>query len=88
VEYMSASLPVLSCITGYSRQYLEKYGMGLGYREGDSASFAQAIEAMAADEPARARMAESAHARFLADFEADLVNGQQIAYFGEVIRAR
>ena len=72
-EYMSAGLPILSCLEGEARELIEQHDIGLSYQAGSSEHLAARLLELAANEPWRARLAANAGSVFQERFNADLV---------------
>lgn len=85
IQYLSGSLPVITCLTGFASSYLREYQMGYTYEEGNAASCAEMIEKLYLDEPSRQKMGENALAQYSVRFDSRIVNRQFEEYFYEVI---
>ena len=76
IGYMAERLPVLSSLSGFSKEYIEHYNIGVIYEENDVGSCRRAIESLYKNEEERVKKAENAYNRFCADFYSDIVNRQ------------
>ncbi len=72
-EYMSAGLPILSCLEGEARELIEHHDIGLSYQAGSSEHLAVRLQELAAGESLRARLAANANALFQERFNAEIV---------------
>lgn len=76
VGYLSSGLPVASSLSGFSKEYIEKYDIGLCYDENDVDSCYRVIEQFYLDDEMRKRKARNAYHRFCIDFHSEVVNKQ------------
>jgi glycosyltransferase involved in cell wall biosynthesis len=85
IEYWSAGLPVLSSITGYSKEYINKYRIGRIYREGNVDSLFNNVEWFYENRQIMKIMKENAKTRYLADFKSEIVNQKFIQLMNSMI---
>lgn len=86
IGYLAEGLPALTSLTGFPKAYIEEFGCGFGYREGDPGDFAQKLLQLMDNESLRQEMGARGRERFLEDFDAQVVNNKLIGYFQEVIK--
>jgi glycosyltransferase involved in cell wall biosynthesis len=80
IEYLSAGLPVVSCLGGLVHDLIVESDCGASYPSGDSAAFASALGALR-DDPARCnRMRRNAACVFRERFVAERVYGEMIGH--------
>ena len=72
-EYMSAGLPVLSCLGAEAVALLDRHGCGLSYRAGDAADLEAALSVLLRDPARHQAMREASRAAFKASYSADAV---------------
>ncbi|MDE7434578.1 MAG: glycosyltransferase family 4 protein [Lachnospiraceae bacterium] len=87
IGYMAEGLPVLSSLEGFSEQYIEKYDIGINYKEGDVSSCREAIETLYCDEKDRQNKGHNSYQRFKTDFDAEVVNRQFESLMEEILRS-
>lgn len=75
-EYMSAGLPILSCLEGEARELIEHYDIGRSYRAGSCDDLAARIQEIGANSALRTRLAVNALSAFREHFTAELVYGR------------
>ena len=80
VEYMSAGLPVLSSLEGFTRDLLTEHDCGYFYSAGDAGSLTKAVDALLADPDLRRRRSEAAASLFDARYSAERVYGELADY--------
>jgi glycosyltransferase involved in cell wall biosynthesis len=85
IEYFSASLPVLSTLRGFSREYIQTHNVGLVYEEGSIESCSDAILSLYHNEDIRLEMSSNAKKRYEIDFESSRINNAFINYFEFII---
>jgi glycosyltransferase involved in cell wall biosynthesis len=73
-EYMAATLPVLTGLDGYAKEYIEKNLIGLSYICGDAESFSATVEALYYDRDKMEHMRENVEKAFERDFSANNTN--------------
>jgi glycosyltransferase involved in cell wall biosynthesis len=86
VEYMSAGLPIVSCVSGPLRRLIEENGCGAAYDEGDAVSLKEALRRLYGDPCFREGASRSARQIFDERFESARVNNEFIGYLAEVSR--
>lgn len=74
IGYMAAGLPVMSSLEGFSRSYIEEYGIGRVYREGDAASAREVMLSFLDNEEENRAMGLRGYERFREDFDMPVVN--------------
>ncbi len=72
-EYMSAGLPVVSCLTGEAAKIIEESDIGLSYSAGNADDLADKVVRLAGDARLRDRQAASARSLFEEKYSADLI---------------
>jgi len=78
LEYMSQGLPVVSCLTGFSRQVLEDGHAGYFYGEGDGNGFARLVTDILDHDARRQQVGRAAKALFEKRFQVEKVYGQLV----------
>lgn len=86
IEYLSASLPVVSGIEGYLGKLLREADCGITYPAGDAHALACSLAGLLADRERLSRMSANARALFAARFDADAVYGGMIAFLERIAR--
>jgi len=84
IEYLSAGLPVLSSLEGFTRRLLAEHDCGYFYDDGDGASLIRVVGDLLADTQRRRQRAVAARELFLARFAADKVYGELADYLEEL----
>ena len=84
IEYLSAGLPVVSCLQGYFREFLDTSGCGMSYAMQDVDSLVAVLTRLVVTQEQRAEMAAAAAHMFSTHFDANLVYGRMIARLGEI----
>lgn len=72
-EYFSMGLPILTCLEGVQKEYLETNHVGMYYQENNADSFMSAIEYLHEHESERAQMSQNAHLCYQKDFDYEAV---------------
>ncbi len=85
IGYMAAGLPVMSSLEGFSKAYMEQYGTGRTYREGDVSSAKEVMLNFLADEEENRAMGRRGLERFREDFDMPVVNRKLEELFTELI---
>jgi glycosyltransferase involved in cell wall biosynthesis len=85
VQYLSAGLPVMSSLNGFSRQLLKDNAAGIHYEEGNIDNCAKVIETLYLDDCYRNQLARGAFALFEKDFESSKVNQAFMEYLQKII---
>ncbi len=85
IGYMAAGLPVMSSLEGFSKAYMEQYGTGRTYREGDVSSAKKVMLNFLADEEENRAMGRRGLERFREDFDMPVVNRKLEELFTELI---
>lgn len=84
-EYMSAGLPVVSSLSGYSKKYIEKYSVGLTYDEGCIDSCYDKLLYCYENPEELESLAKNATERHKIDFDSNVVNENIEKYLGEIV---
>ena len=87
IEYLSAGLPVVTCIDGVLRRLVENEDCGCYYRAGDAARLAEQVTLLAESEPLRDRQSQNAKRVYESRFVAERVYGDFIDHLDAVQRA-
>jgi len=74
-EYLSAGLPLMTCLSGELRDLVESCRIGYHYRDGDHASLLAGIRKIAADGNLVEKMSQNARSVFEERFTADTIYG-------------
>lgn len=77
-EYMAASLPIISSLSGELADLLAEERIGLQYQAGNAESLANAIQALAEDKAGSGEMGRRAREVFLQRYETAAINTQFI----------
>ena len=77
-EYMAASLPIISSLSGELADLLAEERIGLQYQAGNAESLANAIQALAEDKAGSSEMGRRAREVFLQRYETAAINTQFI----------
>ena len=85
IEYLSAGLPVLSSLEGFTRELLSEHDCGYFYAPGRTDSLIAAVESLLADPELRKRRARRARALFYDRFSAEKVYGELADYLEGVV---
>jgi len=85
IGYMAAELPVMSSLEGFSKAYMEQYGTGRTYREGDVSSAKEVMLSFIDDEEENRAMGQRGFQRFKEDFDMQVVNRKLEELFTELI---
>lgn len=85
IGYAAAGLPILSELQGFSKQYMEKYNMGLTYQEDNPSSFTKAVEWLYMHPDQAEEMGRNAHKRFETDFSSEVVNRNFLTLFKQIV---
>lgn len=76
VGYLAEGLPIVSSLQGYSKEYIDKYKIGITYFEKDSVSCEHALRKLLDNEELCQEFRKNSRERFLQDFEYTIVNGK------------
>lgn len=87
IEYLAGGLPILSSLRGYLEGFLEQFGCGVTYEEGNAASLRDLVVQIRDNSQLAQEMAKNAEIAFKGRFEADAVYGAMIQYLEEVVAA-
>lgn len=85
IEYLSAGLPVVTCLGGYLGELLVAEGCGVAYTSGDAASLAQRLRELARAPERRRQIAERALALYRRRFVAERVYPEMVSYLEQVV---
>ncbi|NBH72555.1 glycosyltransferase [Clostridiaceae bacterium] len=85
VKYMSGGLPVVSSLTGFSKKYIEKYRIGLVYREKDQNSLKKVIKSLIVNPEKSKSMGVKAKKCFNKDFDVLVINNKFEKLMSEII---
>ena len=86
-QYLSAKLPYFTSAEGMAKTYLEKYGCGLYYNEGDPDDFARVLLSYMEEPEKQIEFRENAYARYKADFDSTVVLGKFEQMIQDVYRS-
>lgn len=85
IGYMAASLPVMTSLEGFPKEYINKYGFGEIYLEGSVESCEETLELFYSDENKKSIMGRRARERYEKDFSTSVVNNQFTELFNSLI---
>ena len=80
IEYLSAGLPVLTCLTGEVATMIQRHGCGAVYRNREVPSLVAEVRTLLADDAGRAARAQAARELFDSTFDADGVYARYVAH--------
>lgn len=80
IEYLSAGLPLLSCLKGVLKELLEENGCGVPYAEADPGSLARAVEEAYDRQERLDAMSDNALRLYRAKFTAETVYGEMMLH--------
>jgi len=86
IEYMAGGLPVVTCLTGYLREFIERNGCGFYYPQGDVQALAELIASLCADRSRLQDAADNARRAYRENFDADLVHRTLTEYLESIAR--
>ena len=84
IQYLSAGLPIVSSVRGYTEEMISKYKIGLIYEEGDVDSCMNTIERLYLDEKLQKEMSRNATRCFVNQFDSETVNENFEKYIKKV----
>lgn len=85
IQYLSASLPIVSSLNGFSKELLEENNAGIHYEEGDVDDCARVIEKLYLDKNFYNSMSNNAFSLFEKYFESSKVNRIFIDFLKRII---
>ncbi len=74
IGYMASGLPVMSSLEGFSKAYMEQFGTGRTYREGDVSSAKEVMMSFLNNDEENREMGRRGFERFREDFDMPVVN--------------
>lgn len=86
IEYFSGKVPVASCLTGFSKDFILENDVGYIYQEGDSGSFTELLKKAYVDTADWKKKSENAVKSYRENFTDKISNKQFIELFEEIIK--
>lgn len=86
-EYFSMGLPILTCLEGTQKTYLETNNAGICYQENNSESFVRSIEYLYGHEAERSEMSKNAYTCYQKDFDYEAVCADMRRFMSERLDA-
>lgn len=87
-EYLSAGLPLVSCLEGEMADVIRRHGLGLNYRAGDLEGLLAALRTLADSGPSRSEMAGNAAAFYQREGDADVIYDAYARHVEKMAAAR
>lgn len=85
IQYLSAGLPVVSSLEGFSKEFITENDIGMCYKEGDEDDLREKLMELISNEKSRKRMAENGYDVFENNFKSSVVNEQFERYLLQFI---
>jgi len=87
IEYIAGGLPVVTCLSGYLSDFLERHACGYHYPEEDADALVQLLRRLDREREALQRASVNAREVFREKFDAGVVYESMVEYLQEVVRS-
>lgn len=86
IQYLSAGLPVITSLSGFSKTYIEKGKIGIYYKAGDWKNCSEQIEKIYLNDVLRNTMAENAYKQYQMKYNINIINEQWEDYIKQILK--